>query len=73
MLGRHQQCRRCLIHSTDNINRPELNRLEACSSAKWRSLTRPGNLYIGKKALRDAVFATKFDGISGTDRLRSVR
>jgi Branched-chain amino acid transport system / permease component/Periplasmic binding protein len=24
-----------------------------------------GNLYIGKKALRDAVFATKFDGISG--------
>jgi branched-chain amino acid transport system substrate-binding protein len=23
------------------------------------------NLYIGKKALRDAVFATKFDGISG--------
>ena len=24
-----------------------------------------GNLYIGKKALRDAVFATKFDGIGG--------
>jgi branched-chain amino acid transport system substrate-binding protein len=24
-----------------------------------------GNLYIGKKALRDAVFDTKFDGISG--------
>jgi branched-chain amino acid transport system substrate-binding protein len=24
-----------------------------------------GNLYIGKKALRDAVFSTKFDGISG--------
>ncbi|HTS92865.1 MAG TPA: branched-chain amino acid ABC transporter substrate-binding protein [Stellaceae bacterium] len=24
-----------------------------------------GNLYIGKKALRDAVFATKFEGISG--------
>ena len=24
-----------------------------------------GNLYIGKKALRDAVFGTKFDGISG--------
>lgn len=24
-----------------------------------------GNLYIGKKALRDAVFATKFDGMSG--------
>ena len=24
-----------------------------------------GNLFIGKKALRDAVFATKFDGISG--------
>jgi branched-chain amino acid transport system substrate-binding protein len=24
-----------------------------------------GNLYIGKKALRDAVFASKFDGISG--------
>jgi len=24
-----------------------------------------GNLYIGRKALRDAVFATKFDGISG--------
>jgi branched-chain amino acid transport system substrate-binding protein len=24
-----------------------------------------GNLYIGKKALRDAVFATKFDGASG--------
>lgn len=24
-----------------------------------------GNLYIGKKALRDAVFATTFDGISG--------
>jgi branched-chain amino acid transport system substrate-binding protein len=24
-----------------------------------------GNLYIGKKALRDAVFATKFDGVSG--------
>ena len=24
-----------------------------------------GNLYIGKKALRDAVFATSFDGISG--------
>jgi branched-chain amino acid transport system substrate-binding protein len=24
-----------------------------------------GNLYIGKRALRDAVFATKFDGISG--------
>jgi branched-chain amino acid transport system substrate-binding protein len=24
-----------------------------------------GNLYIGKNALRDAVFATKFDGISG--------
>jgi branched-chain amino acid transport system substrate-binding protein len=24
-----------------------------------------GNLYIGKKALRDAVFATQFDGISG--------
>lgn len=24
-----------------------------------------GNLYIGKKALRDAVFATKFDGTSG--------
>ncbi|HZS81558.1 MAG TPA: branched-chain amino acid ABC transporter substrate-binding protein [Stellaceae bacterium] len=24
-----------------------------------------GNTYIGKKALRDAVFATKFDGISG--------
>ena len=24
-----------------------------------------GNLYIGKKALRDEVFATKFDGISG--------
>jgi branched-chain amino acid transport system substrate-binding protein len=24
-----------------------------------------GTLYIGKKALRDAVFATKFDGISG--------
>jgi branched-chain amino acid transport system substrate-binding protein len=24
-----------------------------------------GNLYIGKKALRDAVFAEKFDGISG--------
>ena len=23
------------------------------------------NLYIGKKALRDAVFSTKFDGISG--------
>ncbi len=26
---------------------------------------RAGNLYIGKKALRDAVFATKFDGIGG--------
>jgi len=24
-----------------------------------------GNLYIGRKALRDAVFATKFEGISG--------
>jgi branched-chain amino acid transport system substrate-binding protein len=24
-----------------------------------------GNLYIGKKALRDAVFASKFDGLSG--------
>ncbi|MGH7123591.1 MAG: branched-chain amino acid ABC transporter substrate-binding protein [Stellaceae bacterium] len=24
-----------------------------------------GNLYIGRKALRDAVYATKFDGISG--------
>jgi len=24
-----------------------------------------GNLYIGRKALRDAVFATKFDGIGG--------
>ena len=24
-----------------------------------------GNLYIGRKALRDAVFADKFDGISG--------
>ena len=24
-----------------------------------------GNTYIGRKALRDAVFATKFDGISG--------
>lgn len=24
-----------------------------------------GNLYIGRKALRDAVFSTKFDGISG--------
>jgi branched-chain amino acid transport system substrate-binding protein len=24
-----------------------------------------GNLYIGKKALRDAVFAVKFDGLSG--------
>ncbi|MGH7155937.1 MAG: branched-chain amino acid ABC transporter substrate-binding protein [Acetobacteraceae bacterium] len=24
-----------------------------------------GNLYIGKKTLRDAVFSTKFDGISG--------
>jgi branched-chain amino acid transport system substrate-binding protein len=24
-----------------------------------------GNLFIGKKALRDEVFATKFDGISG--------
>jgi branched-chain amino acid transport system substrate-binding protein len=24
-----------------------------------------GNLYIGKKALRDAVYATKFDGMSG--------
>jgi branched-chain amino acid transport system substrate-binding protein len=24
-----------------------------------------GNLFIGRKALRDAVFATKFDGISG--------
>ena len=27
--------------------------------------TSDGNLYIGRKALRDAVFATKFDGISG--------
>ena len=26
---------------------------------------RDGNLYIGKKALRDAVFAIKFEGISG--------
>jgi branched-chain amino acid transport system substrate-binding protein len=25
-----------------------------------------GNLYIGKKALRDAVYASKFDGLSGT-------
>ena len=24
-----------------------------------------GNLYIGKKALRDAVYASKFDGLSG--------
>jgi branched-chain amino acid transport system substrate-binding protein len=24
-----------------------------------------GNLYIGKKALRDAVFKVKFDGLSG--------
>jgi branched-chain amino acid transport system substrate-binding protein len=24
-----------------------------------------GNLYIGRKALRDAVFAVKFDGLSG--------
>ena len=24
-----------------------------------------GNTYIGRKALRDAVFATQFDGISG--------
>ena len=24
-----------------------------------------GNLYIGKKALRDAIFAVKFDGLSG--------
>jgi branched-chain amino acid transport system substrate-binding protein len=24
-----------------------------------------GNLFIGKKALRDAVFASKFDGLSG--------
>ena len=24
-----------------------------------------GNLYIGKKALRDAVFAVQFDGLSG--------
>lgn len=25
----------------------------------------PGHLYIGKKALRDAVFASKFDGLRG--------
>ena len=24
-----------------------------------------GNLYVGRKAFRDAVFATKFEGISG--------
>jgi branched-chain amino acid transport system substrate-binding protein len=24
-----------------------------------------GNLYIGRKALRDAILATKFDGMSG--------
>ena len=32
-----------------------------------------GNLYIGRKALRDAVFAEKFDGHERTDRVRSVR
>jgi branched-chain amino acid transport system substrate-binding protein len=33
--------------------------------AKVAKADKAGNLYIGKKALRDAVFATKFDGISG--------
>ena len=32
-----------------------------------------GNLYIGRKALRDAVFAEKFDGTERADRLRRVR
>ena len=40
-----------------------------CSpSRRSRRSPRPtsaGNLYIGRKALRDAVFATKFDGIGG--------
>jgi branched-chain amino acid transport system substrate-binding protein len=33
--------------------------------AKVAKTDKAGNLYIGKKALRDAVFDAKFDGISG--------
>jgi branched-chain amino acid transport system substrate-binding protein len=33
--------------------------------AKVGKTDKDGNLYIGRKALRDAVFAVKFDGLSG--------
>jgi branched-chain amino acid transport system substrate-binding protein len=33
--------------------------------AKVAKSDKDGNLYIGRKAFRDAVFSTKFDGISG--------
>jgi branched-chain amino acid transport system substrate-binding protein len=51
--------------SNGNANSYDAAVMAFTAIEKVAQTDKDGNLYIGKKALRDAVFAVKFDGLSG--------
>ena len=48
-----------------NANAYDAAEMAVKAITKVAKTDKDGNLYIGRKALRDAVFAEKFDGLSG--------
>ncbi len=48
-----------------NANAYDAAEMAIKAITKVAKTDKDGNLYIGRKALRDAVFAEKFDGLSG--------